>query len=181
ASPALEELRFGLTEVVRATPYVTRFPDVLDPSPFPVTIRVRETAAGSPHPLPRWWGDDDRPLVYVTFGTVLGHMTRAGDVFRLVLSAVGGAGARVLGAVGAAVDPAALGSLDPGIHVEQWVDQTDVLAEASVVVCHGGSGTTLGALAAGVPLVMVPQFADQFVNGERIASSGAGRCVAPAA
>src|SRR5262249_60083180 len=106
ASPALEELRFGLTEVVRATPYVTRFPDVLDPSPFPVTIRVRETAAGSPHPLPRWWGDDDRPLVYVTFGTVLGHMTRAGDVFRLVLSAVGGVDSPVPGAVGHGGPPA---------------------------------------------------------------------------
>jgi UDP:flavonoid glycosyltransferase YjiC (YdhE family) len=60
------------------------------------------------------------------------------------------------------------------VHVEPWVDQADVLAHADLVVCHGGSGTVFGALAAGVPLVVVPVFADQFVNGERVAASGAG-------
>jgi UDP:flavonoid glycosyltransferase YjiC (YdhE family) len=52
-----------------------------------------------------------------------------------------------------------------------------VLAEAAVVVCHGGSGTVCGALAAGVPLVMVPNFADQFENAKRNADAGGGRTV----
>ena len=46
-----------------------------------------------------------------------------------------------------------------------------------MVVCHGGSGTTLAALAAGVPLVIVPLFADQFENGRRIARTRAGLAV----
>jgi UDP:flavonoid glycosyltransferase YjiC (YdhE family) len=41
-------------------------------------------------------------------------------------------------------------------------------------VCHGGSGTVLGALAAGVPLVVAPMFADQPNNAERITAVGAG-------
>ena len=49
-----------------------------------------------------------------------------------------------------------------------------MLAEAEVVVCHGGSGTVLGALAAGVPMVVLPHFGDQFANARRIADSGAG-------
>lgn len=53
-------------------------------------------------------------------------------------------------------------------------DQADVLAEATLVVCHGGSGTTYGALASGVPLVMVPVFADQFANAPVVAQAGAG-------
>ena len=58
--------------------------------------------------------------------------------------------------------------------MEAWVDQADVFAEARAVVCHGGSGTVFGALAAGRPLVVVPVFADQFENGRRIADAGAG-------
>ena len=63
------------------------------------------------------------------------------------------------------------------VHVEAWVDQADVLGTAELVVCHGGSGTTFGALAAGVPVVIVPMFADQFTNGDRVAAAGAGAVV----
>jgi UDP:flavonoid glycosyltransferase YjiC (YdhE family) len=62
------------------------------------------------------------------------------------------------------------------------VPLTDALAEASVVACHGGSGTVLGALAAGTPMAVLPLFADQPYNARRIARLGAGLEVAePAA
>ena len=177
AAPALDELRPGLAEFVRATPYWTRFPAALDPSPFPTTVRTRETADRAPRPLPRWWGDDDRRLVYVTFGTVLGYMTTAATAFDAVCEAVANLDARVLLTVGPAFDPGKLASVPSHVHVERWVDQIDVFAAADAVVCHGGSGTTLGALAAGVPMVLVPRFADQFLNTERVAHSGAGIAV----
>ena len=65
-------------------------------------------------------------------------------------------------------------ALPENTHVEQWVTQTDVLAQAALVVCHGGSGTTFGALAAGVPLVVCPLFADQPHNGRLVEAAGAG-------
>ena len=34
-------------------------------------------------PLPGWWGNLDRLLVYITFGTVLGYMAEAADVYRV--------------------------------------------------------------------------------------------------
>jgi len=43
-----------------------------------------------------------------------------------------------------------------------------------MVLCHGGSGTTYGALAAGLPVVVVPMFADQRTNAQLIAVAGAG-------
>jgi UDP:flavonoid glycosyltransferase YjiC (YdhE family) len=177
AAPALDEYRPGLADVVRATPYWTRFPAVLDPSPFPTTVRTREAAGRAPHALPRWWGHDDRRMVYVTFGTVLGHMTSAGTTFAVVVNAVAGVDARVLLTVGPAFDPHLLGPVPAHVHVEQWVDQIDALATAEAVVCHGGSGTTLGALAAGVPMVVVPLFADQFLNARRVVAAGAGVAV----
>ena len=42
------------------------------------------------------------------------------------------------------------------------------------MVCHGGSGTTFGALAAGLPLVICPFFADQTANAQLVAEAGAG-------
>jgi UDP:flavonoid glycosyltransferase YjiC (YdhE family) len=42
------------------------------------------------------------------------------------------------------------------------------------MVAHGGAGTTLAALAAGVPLVLLPQSADQPINARRVAELGAG-------
>ena len=84
---------------------------------------------------------------------------------------------RVLLTVGRRFDASTLGTVPANVHVEPWIDQSRVLEHADVVVCHGGSGTTLAALAAGVPLVIVPLFADQFENGRRIAQIRAGRVV----
>jgi UDP:flavonoid glycosyltransferase YjiC (YdhE family) len=79
--------------------------------------------------------------------------------------------------VGRRFDSSTLGPVPANVHVEPWIDQARVLDHAELVVCHGGSGTTLAALSAGVPLVMVPLFADQFENAGRIAATRAGRVV----
>jgi UDP:flavonoid glycosyltransferase YjiC (YdhE family) len=180
AAPALDEHRPGLPDELRATPYLTRFPPSLDPSPFRTTVRFQ---APEPPPPPRgptrpaWWDRADVPFVYATLGTVLGHMTIAGDVYRTLLDAVAGLDVRVLLTVGRRFDATSLGRVPENVHVEAWVDQGQVLDQADLVVCHGGSGTVLGALAAGVPIVGVPLFADQFENARRIAAAGAGRSV----
>jgi UDP:flavonoid glycosyltransferase YjiC (YdhE family) len=177
AAPALEAHRPGLTDELRASLYVTRFPASLDPSSFATTLRYHEPRPVDVAPLPDWWGGAAGPLVYLTFGTVLGHMSIAPEVFRAAIAAVADLPVRVLLTIGHHLDPDALGALPPTVHVESWVDQADVFAAADVVVCHGGSGTTYGALAAGLPMVLVPIFADQFENSKRVAASGAALTV----
>ena len=177
AAPALEEHQSGLVEELRASPYLTRFPASLDPSPFPTTVRFKDPGTALGRPLPDWWGGSEAPLVYVTFGTVLGHMSRAAGVYRAVMNAVKGLEVRVLLTVGRRFDRSSLGPIPANVRVEPWVDQADVVDQADLVVCHGGSGTAFGALAAGVPVVVVPLFADQFENGRRIADRGAGLVV----
>jgi UDP-glucoronosyl and UDP-glucosyl transferase len=173
AGPALEEHHPRLVNILMKTPYVTRFPRSLDPSPFAATVRCRESIPLSSEPLPSWWGDLKRPLVYMTFGTVLGHMANAADVYRTALDAVKDLEARILMTTGRNFDALTLGPLPPHIHVEAWVDQQRVLGHAELVVTHCGSGTALGALAAGVPIVALPLFADQFENSRRMAAAGA--------
>ena len=75
------------------------------------------------------------------------------------------------------MDAGRLGPVPANTRVEQWVPQPDVLADAAVVVCHGGSGTTFGALSAGVPLVICPLFADQSANGRVVERAGCGLVV----
>ncbi|HEY1445071.1 MAG TPA: nucleotide disphospho-sugar-binding domain-containing protein [Acidimicrobiales bacterium] len=174
AAPALEAHRAGLVEELRRAPYLTRFPASLDPSPFPDTRRFSEPLAAPRGAVPDWWPGSSAPLVYMTFGTVLGHMTIASEVYRGALEAVSGIDARVLLTVGRKFDASQLDHVPDNVHVEAWVDQADVLGETALVLCHGGSGTTFGALAAGVPVVVVPLFADQFTNGTRVRQVGAG-------
>jgi UDP:flavonoid glycosyltransferase YjiC (YdhE family) len=49
------------------------------------------------------------------------------------------------------------------------------------VVCHGGAGTTFGALESGVPVVVVPFMADQPANARIVTAAGAGLTVTPGA
>ena len=54
-----------------------------------------------------------------------------------------------------------------------------MLPSCDVVVGHGGSGTTLGALAHGLPMLLVPKGADQFDNAARCEEAGAAIVLAP--
>ena len=125
--------------------------------------------------LPDWWPGDERPLVYVTFGSVAAGIGLFPTFYSRVLAQLADVPARVLLTLGQAGDPADLGPVPPNVHVERWWPQRDVLARASVVVGHGGFGTTQAALEAGVPQVVLPLFSfDQFVNADRVAVVGVG-------
>ncbi len=174
AAPVLERHRAGLVDELRTEPYLSRFPAALDPSDFPATLRYTDEPPTPARPLPSWWNGSQAPLISMTFGTVLGHMSMAAGIYRTALRAVADLPIRVLLTVGRRFDHSSLGPVPANVRVESWVDQRDVLAEADLVVCHGGSGTVFGALGAGVPLVVVPLFADQFENGRRITECGAG-------
>ena len=175
AAPALEEHQPGIVERLRVAPYLTRFPRSLDPSPYPATLRFTVRGEGQFGPLDDWWGGADSPLVYLSFGTVAGGLPIGAPTYRAALDALVGLEARVLLTVGRTADPSSLGPVPENVHVEPWVPQDQVFASAAAVVCHGGSGTAFGAVAAGIPLVIVPLFADQPTNARRL--SAAGVCV----
>jgi UDP:flavonoid glycosyltransferase YjiC (YdhE family) len=167
ALPALAAYGVG-ADALRGAPLLTRFPAALDPSPYPDTRRYRETS-----PV-RVAGP---PLVYATLGTVAPTLPIAAAAFRALLVALGGLSVDVVLST-AGFDP---GSLPANVTAHAWVDQSAVLAHATLVICHGGSGTVLGALAAGIPLVVLPMFADQSRNARAVVAAGAGLAVEAAA
>lgn len=125
--------------------------------------------------LPTRWGGPDHPLVYVTFGSVTAGLDELSTVFRRSLDALADLPVRVLLTTGHAGDPETVRPWPRNAHVEQWWPQDDVMPLASAVVGHGGFGTMMSALVAGVPQVLVPLFAfDQDINARRIEEVGAG-------
>ncbi|HEV2583024.1 MAG TPA: nucleotide disphospho-sugar-binding domain-containing protein [Ktedonobacteraceae bacterium] len=71
------------------------------------------------------------------------------------------------------------GPLPENVHVECYIPHALLLPHCSAVICHGGPGTTLNSLALGLPLLILPQGADQFVVGDLVRASGAGLCLTP--
>ena len=118
---------------------------------------------------------DGRPLVYITLGTVATNPV----VQQAALDAALECGARVLVTVGHQGDPDALDTRGGPVAVERFVPQTQVLRHASVLVSHAGAGSFLGAFAAGIPQLCLPQEADQFDNAAVVVQSGAGRSLRP--
>jgi len=175
-APIIDGFAPGVAAAIGAAPYLSSFPASLDPSDWPDTRRFRPTATtAQPDTRESWWGDGAAgPLVYVTFGSVLGHLSEAIATYRCALDAVAGLPVRVLMTVGRATEVASLGFIPENTRVEQWVPQDAVLRRADLVVCHGGSGTTFGALGAGVPVVICPLFADQSRNARMVHDAGAG-------
>jgi len=119
--------------------------------------------------------DGDRPLVYLTLGTGFG----TAPVLRQALDGLLPLGVDVLVAAGPTVDVRDLGPVPDGVMLFDWVPQAAALRHVDLAVHHGGSGTTLAALSAGLPQLVVPQGADQFVNAQAVADGGAGGCLPP--
>jgi UDP:flavonoid glycosyltransferase YjiC (YdhE family) len=162
-------------------PYLTLAPRSLEhpgSSPHPDVRRFREPSA-PPRPLPDWWSGSEDPLVYVSFGSVAAGSGFFPRLYREALDALAGLPVRVLMTVGTDVDPTELGPLPDAVHVEPWVTQAAVTPHAAAMVGHGGSGSTLMAMAAALPMAVVPLFADQRANAARVAALGAGIALGP--
>ncbi|MGP4095372.1 macrolide family glycosyltransferase [Nonomuraea sp. KM90] len=118
---------------------------------------------------------DGLPVVLVSLGT--GYNNRP-DFYRTVLRAAEGRPWHVVLAVGG-VDPGALGPIPPNVAVHRHAPQLAVLRHARVFVTHAGMGSTMESLHFGVPMVAVPQMAEQRANADRIAELGLGRTLPP--
>ncbi|MBV9543416.1 MAG: glycosyltransferase family 1 protein [Chloroflexi bacterium] len=132
--------------------------------------------------LPKWAArlrPEIRPVVYVTLGThpFFNHP----GFFRTILDGLATVDCEVVATTGEHTDPTSLGPPPPNVHLERWLPLGPLLARCNLVVCHGGSGTLLASLAAGLPLLMLPRGADQFDNAAACERVGVARVVMPGA
>ena len=118
---------------------------------------------------------DDRPLVYVSFGSFL---SVRGDVLARVSDALRGLDVRVALATGS-TDPAELGPIPDSWLVRGFLPQVALLGAAAVAVTHGGNNSVTEAMTAGVPLLVLPFSTDQFAGAEAVEAAGFGLSLAP--
>lgn len=143
----------------------------LDRPPFRVKHGPQPTACDG---TPTWAEPDGRPLLYISFGTEAGSSTRAPAPYRLVVETISDLPVRALLTTGPNVDVSSIGVAPKNVNIEAWVPQQDVWPHATAFLCHGGSGTLLGGLAEGLPLVVLPLSADQPLNAKNVEAAGAG-------
>lgn len=155
--------RLQISQMVRSLD----FPRSKLPAGFHYTGPFRRSAPG-PFELPP---GDGRPLVYCTLGTLQG--SRAG-LFRKVARACAKLNLRLL------ISQGHRGNLKPGElagnpMVHDWVPQEAVLAQADLVVCHGGINSALEPLAAGLPMVVMPLAFEQSAIAARLERAGVAK------
>ena len=110
-------------------------------------------------------------LVYISMGTVNNDLM---PLYKNCISALADAPYQVVLSVGNLVSPEAFGALPEHISVFSHVDQIAVLQQADVFVSHCGMNSVSESLYFGVPLVMLPQTAEQGGVAQRVLQLGAG-------
>ncbi|MEU1486114.1 macrolide family glycosyltransferase [Streptomyces sp. NPDC005752] len=102
--------------------------------------------------------------------------TKQPEFYRRCLEAYGDlAGWHVVLQIGKYIDPDELGDIPGNVEVHSWVPQLAILEQADAFVTHAGMGGSGEGLYAGVPMIAVPQGAEQFMNADRLVELGVAR------
>ncbi|KAA9163693.1 glycosyl transferase [Amycolatopsis acidicola] len=116
---------------------------------------------------------DAENVLLVSLGSAY---TRQPEFYRQCLAAYGNLpGWHVVLQIGKYTDPAGLGDIPANVEVHSWVPQREILDQADAFVTHAGMGGCGEGLLAGVPMIAVPQAAEQFMNADRLVELGVAR------
>jgi UDP:flavonoid glycosyltransferase YjiC (YdhE family) len=141
------------------------------------TFRYTGFSQSGNEALPEWVAAlDERPTVYATLGTVVNERT---DLLSAILDGLRQEPINLVLTVGRNGSPQDFGEQPPNVHIERYIPQNMLFPLCDLVVTHGGSGTMLDALSFGLPMVIIPSFADQPVNAQLCAKLGVARVVTP--
>ena len=122
------------------------------------------------------WAEDwappagGEPLVLASLSTANQEQL---SLLRRIIDALGSLPVRGVVTTGHAIAPEELPS-PANVSVVRSAPHSAILEQAAAVVTHGGHGTVIKALAADVPLLVVPMGRDQLDNATRVTERGAG-------
>ena len=126
-----------------------------------------------PGDVPEWLALLPRPRVLVSVST---EFQDDGAIIDTALEAFAGEAGSVI-VTTSALDPARFRAPHERVRIVRTLPHAQVIPEMDVVVTHGGMGTTQRALAAGVPVCVVPWGRDQSESARRAEVAGAGTMV----
>jgi MGT family glycosyltransferase len=126
---------------------------------------------------PPWPEGNDGPIVLVGLSSTFQDQ---GPLLRRVVEVLTSLPVRAVVTLGQMLDPEEVTSTS-NVAVVPSAPHNEILEMASLVITHCGHGTTLKALAAGVPMVCLPMGRDQNDTAARVANQGAGLRLSPSA
>ena len=114
--------------------------------------------------------------IHLTLGTIFHGLT---EVFETVLAGLRPLPVNVIVALGPGADLRRLGPQPPNVLVADFVSHALLLPHCDALVTQGGAGTILTALCHGLPHLILPQGADQFMNAATAARAGVALQILP--
>lgn len=122
----------------------------------------------------RWTRPEEaEKVLLISLGSAYTHRP---EFYRQCIAAYGNLpGWHVVLQIGRHTDPRELGDIPSGVEVHSWVPQRAILEQADAFVTHAGMGGCGEGLLAGVPMIAVPQGAEQFMNADRLVELGVAR------
>ncbi|WP_312471589.1 macrolide family glycosyltransferase [Neobacillus sp.] len=109
--------------------------------------------------------------IYISLGTVF---NQAIDFYKLCFKAFGNTDHTVVMSIGEKAQISDLGEIPKNFIVKNYVPQTEVLKYTKLFITHGGMNSTHEGLYYGVPLIVIPQSADQPIIAGQVTNIGAG-------
>lgn len=160
ASPHLNMLLYPEpVKFNRATP--------LDPARFQYLEGcVRED---EPYAVPTFKAHNDKPLLYVSFGSLGAGDT---DLLKRIIAAVSNMEVRALVNVGDYID--AYDNIPDNVHIAGWYPQPSVIPQVDAVIHHGGNNSFTECLYFGKPAIIMPYVWDGHDNATRVQETGHG-------
>jgi MGT family glycosyltransferase len=155
--------------------YLTAEPFELPGLTYPESFRLVGPGVWEPASAPAPWLDDlEGPLVLATASS-----EKQGDD-RLIGTAIEAlSGSDIALAISTAAHDPSCFTAPSNVRIERWLPHLPVMSHAAAVLCHGGMGITQKALAAGVPVCVVPFGRDQFEVAKLVGLTICGTVVMP--
>ena len=173
-SLGLDPIRSFFDQIHRARrELVLTSPDFDFPGDLPPNVRYVGAILDDPEwaSAVKWTPPaEDRPLVLVALSSTF--QDHAACLQRIV-DAMATLPVHAIVTTGPAIDPSTI-TASANVTVVAAAPHSQILPRASAVVTHGGHGTIVRALAAGVPMIVLPHGRDQADNARRVTSRGAG-------
>jgi UDP:flavonoid glycosyltransferase YjiC (YdhE family) len=166
----IERFHGGISELLAI---VATFPQLEYPRQWPAQVRVTGPLfyelPGKEVELP----EGDGPLVLVAPST---SQDPECELLRVALEGLAEEPVRVLATTNRHRPERPI-EVPANATVVEWMLYSQAMPAADAVICHGGHGTVVRALAAGTPLLVCPSVGDMGENAARVAWSGAGLSV----
>lgn len=123
-----------------------------------------------PETKPEWVSDLPAPKILISIST---EMQDDGAIIDTALRALSDQQGSII-VTTAALDPDEFDASHENVHITKFLPHAQVIPDMDLVITHGGMGTTQRALAAGVPVCVIPWGRDQSETARRVEVSGAG-------